>query len=76
MYIRVYVTPSARKERVEQVDEMLHISVKEPAQGNHANTRVRELVALRYSVPLGRVQILTGHHSPGKMLVVTTKRAE
>ena len=72
MYLKVFVTPSARREAVEEVKDMLHISVKEPAQGNHANTRVRELVAGRYGVPLGKVQILTGHHSRGKMLVVNS----
>jgi len=72
MYIKVYVTPDSRRERVEEVDEYLHITVREPAQGNHANNRVREIVAMRFSVPLWKVAILTGHHSRGKMLVVNS----
>jgi len=73
MYIKVFVTPSARRERVEEVEEILHISVKEPAQGNHANVRVREIVAERYNVPYSKVVILSGHRSRGKMLAVTTE---
>jgi uncharacterized protein YggU (UPF0235/DUF167 family) len=72
MYIKVFVTPSARRERVEEVDEILHISVKEPAQGNHANVRVREIVAARFNVPYPKVTILSGHRSRGKMLVVNS----
>jgi len=73
MYLKVYVTPGARRERVEEVEEVLHISVKEPAERNHANTRVREIIAKRFNVPFQKVTILSGHRSPGKMLVVTTQ---
>lgn len=70
MYLRVYVTPDARKELVKELDDALYISVKEPAQGNHANIRVREIVALRHNVPYWKVAIITGHHSRGKLLVI------
>ncbi|PIR83167.1 hypothetical protein COU19_02060 [Candidatus Kaiserbacteria bacterium CG10_big_fil_rev_8_21_14_0_10_56_12] len=72
MYLKVYVVPGARREEVEEVDDTLRISVREPAQANRANVRVREIVALRYRVPLSKVTILTGHHSRGKMLVVNS----
>lgn len=91
MFIKVFVTPSAKRERVEdrtfakaevrpagpearvgeQPQEMLAIAVKEPAQGNHANTRVRQLIALRLSVPIGRVRILTGHRSRSKIVSIS-----
>ena len=72
MYIKVFVTPSAKRERVEEKGETLAIAVKEPAQGNHANRRVREIVAARRGVPFARVRILSGHRARGKMLVVTS----
>jgi uncharacterized protein YggU (UPF0235/DUF167 family) len=72
MYLKVFVIPDARRERVEEVEETLHISVREPAKGNHANVRVREIVAERHNVPYWKVAILTGHRSPGKMLVVNS----
>ncbi len=71
MYLKVYVVPGARREVVEEKGSILHIQVREPAAGNRANTRVRELVALQYEVPVAAVRILSGHHTRGKMLVVT-----
>lgn len=70
MYIKVFVTPDARRESVEEKGETLAISVREPAQGNRANERVREIVALRLHMPLGKVRILTGHRSRGKLLSI------
>ena len=77
-YIRVFVTPGAKKESVEvrpakgegEAGEMLAITVREPASQNAANTRVRELVAERYGAPMGKVRILTGHHSRVKMISI------
>lgn len=82
MYIKVFVTPGAKREKVEvhsskkkDEGEMLDISVREPAEGNHANDRVRELVAERLGAPLGKVRILTGHRARVKMISVTINRA-
>ncbi len=70
MYIKVFVTPDAKKERVEEKGETLLITVREPASGNRANTRVRELVAMRLGKPLRAVRILTGHRSRAKMISI------
>ena len=79
-FIKVFVTPSAKREKVEMKGdpsrrgedeaEALMISVREPATGNHANLRVREIIAERQKVPLGKVRILTGHHSRVKMISI------
>lgn len=71
MYIKVTVTAGAKREslKVKSKDKLL-ISVTEPAKQNLANRRVRELVALHCTVPLGKVRIISGHHSPSKMLSV------
>lgn len=70
MYIKVFVTPSAKHEKVEEKGETLAISVREPATGNRANTRVREIIAMREGKPLGKVRILTGHRSRAKMISI------
>lgn len=70
MYIKVFVTPGAKREKVEKKGEDLLILVKEPATQNRANMRVRELVAERFDTPLAKVRILTGHHSRSKMISV------
>ena len=75
MYLKVFVTPGARQEKVEERGETIAISVREPASGNRANDRVREIIAQRQGVPLGKVRILTGHRSRAKIISVTIKRA-
>jgi len=71
MFLKVFVTPDAKKERVEERGDALLIAVREPAEGNRANNRVRAIVAELEGVPVGKVRILTGHHSRGKMVSVT-----
>ncbi len=71
MYIRVRVTPSARKERIVREDkDTFYISVKEPAERNLANTRIKEILAQELQVPLSSIRLLTGHHSSSKMYSV------
>jgi uncharacterized protein YggU (UPF0235/DUF167 family) len=72
MYIKVFVTPGAKREKVEEKGEMLAIAVREPAMGNRANDRVREIIAEREGVPVGKVRILTGHRSRAKMISVNS----
>lgn len=71
MYIKVRVTPDAKRETIEQ-DSPDHftVSVKEPAEQNRANKRIITLVAQHFSVPTGKVRIISGHHSGGKILSV------
>lgn len=71
MYIKVFVTPGAKREKVEEKGDTLRISVREPATGNRANTRVRELVAKWQGAPLAKVRILTGHRSRAKMISIS-----
>ena len=70
MYIKVFVTPSAKREKVEEKGETLTISVREPASGNQANNRVREIIAKWQGAPLAKVRILTGHRSRAKMISI------
>lgn len=71
MYLKVFVTPSAKREKVEEKSGILAISVREPAAGNRANGRVREIIAERQGIiPYGKVRILTGHRSRAKMISI------
>lgn len=70
MLVRVSVTPDARREKCIFADNSFVMSVREPAEGNAANMRVRQLVALHYHIPVQRVRIKSGHHSPRKVLEV------
>lgn len=71
MYVHVRVTPGAKRESfIETDNKHFSVSVKEPAERNLANTRVRELIAEHFRVALGKVKIITGHRSAQKMLDV------
>lgn len=71
MYVKVRVIAGAKKETIKQTSpDHFEISVKEEAKQNMANTRVRELIAAHFGAPLPAVRIISGHHSPGKILRV------
>ncbi len=71
MYIKVKVTAGAKKETFLPVSkEEFKVSVKEPAERNLANNRIRELIAIHYKLPIGKTRIISGHHSPSKILSV------
>lgn len=71
MYVKVKVTAGARKESFIQVsDDHFEASVREKAERNMANTRVRELVADFFGIPTGKAKLIAGHHSPGKIFNV------
>ncbi|MHB8710553.1 MAG: DUF167 domain-containing protein [Minisyncoccota bacterium] len=72
MYLKVFVTPDAKREKVEKKGDVLAVSVREPASGNRANDRVREIVAARQGVAFGKVRILTGHRSRAKMISISS----
>ncbi len=73
MYIKVRVTPEAKKEHLKQEGkDHFKISVKEPAKQNLANRRVVELIAAHFVLAPGLVRIVSGHHSASKILWVET----
>ncbi len=71
MYVKVRVKAAARHEEVvEESRDHFFISVKEAAKQNKANTRVLELIALHFPLPVKKVRIINGHHSTSKLLSV------
>jgi len=71
MYIRVRVMAGTKRESFEQVSEdSFLVSVKDPAEQNFANRRVLELVAAHFGVNPKQIRIVSGHHSPGKILSI------
>ncbi|MFQ5541113.1 MAG: DUF167 domain-containing protein [Candidatus Paceibacteria bacterium] len=71
MYIKVAVTPAAKRERFAAAGEnTFTAAVREPAKQNLANRRVVQLVAEHFSVSPRAVRIVSGHHSPRKVLAV------
>jgi uncharacterized protein YggU (UPF0235/DUF167 family) len=74
MYIRVRVAADVKKESfVQTADDSFLVSVKEEAMGNRANVRVLELVAAHFGINPKQIRIISGHHSPSKMLSIPDK---
>lgn len=71
MYIRVSVSAGAKKEVFKKVkNDSFLAAVKEPAEQNLANKRVLELVADHFGILPKQIRIISGHHSPGKILSI------
>lgn len=74
MYIRVRVAADVKKESFTQTaEDSFLVSVKEPAEANRANARVLELVAAHFGINPKQIRIISGHHSPGKLLSIPDK---
>lgn len=69
MYVKVRVYPGMKKERVTKTGQHAYeLVVREPAERNLANERVREIIAREYGIAATQVRIVTGHRSPSKVL--------
>ncbi len=71
MYIKVRAIAGSKKEEVViEKPNYFKIFVREKAERNSANERIVELVARQYGVTAKKVRIISGHHSPSKLLTV------
>jgi len=71
MFLKIRVKVGARKESVIKKDEdTFLISVKEKAERNEANLRVRQIISNLYGLSIGKVQIIKGQQSPSKILKI------
>jgi uncharacterized protein (TIGR00251 family) len=69
MYIKVRVTAGSKKEKiVRESDDHFDIAVKEPAERNLANSRILEIFRTKF--PGKNVRLVSGHHSPSKILAI------
>ena len=49
------------------------ISVKEKAERNIANLRIREVLAEYFTLPICKIRLASGHHSPSKIFDILIK---
>jgi len=71
MYIKAKVIVDAKKEKIiKKSKNHFEISVKESAERNLANKKVVELVRDYFKVYNGDVRIVSGHHSPSKIISI------
>ncbi|MBI3632464.1 MAG: DUF167 domain-containing protein [Candidatus Vogelbacteria bacterium] len=68
MYIKVKVTPGSKKELFLKIKGVyFEVSVREKAERNMANKRVKELLASHFGLPVNGVSLISGHHSRNKI---------
>jgi uncharacterized protein (TIGR00251 family) len=71
MYIKVKVKAGSKKEKIEEISkDHLNIDVVESAERGLANKKVINLVREYFQVYNGDVRIVSGHHSPGKIISI------
>jgi uncharacterized protein YggU (UPF0235/DUF167 family) len=78
MQVKVRVTPNASKERFKQVSDFeFNAAIRERPERNEANSRVQQLVARHYNVPVTSVRFLTGMRTRKKLFeIVPNSRGE
>ena len=75
MYIKVRVIAGSKKEEVIlEKPNYFKIFVREKAKQNMANKRILEIVAGEYCLKPAQVRIVSGHHSPSKLLSVDMEK--
>ena len=68
MYIRVHAIPGAKREIVtRKASDRYDISVREPAERNLANARIRTLLAREFDISARAIRLISGHTSPHKI---------
>lgn len=71
MYIKVKVHTESKKESLKQLaGDKFECFVKEKAERNMANIKVLELLAEYLGIEIGKLRIVSGHHSPNKIIEV------
>lgn len=69
--VQVKVIAGASRDNVKVIKEgKLEISVREKPKENAANSRVLELVAEHFKVPVKAVRLISGHHRPSKKVSI------
>lgn len=71
--IHIKAFPDAKKESFAEITpHKFRVFVREPAQNNQANRRITTLLSEHYSIPLGQVRIISGHHGNNKTIEIHT----
>ena len=68
MYLKVIAHPGAKKEMVlKKKENYFEVRVKEPAERNLANDRIREILAEIFKINPKAIRLISGHHSNRKI---------
>jgi uncharacterized protein YggU (UPF0235/DUF167 family) len=71
MYIKVRVITKAKEDKIEEISgDTFKVWTKMPAEQNLANEAVLRMVKNHFPQYNGDVRMVSGHHSPSKILSV------
>ncbi len=70
MQIRVDVKTGQKREQVVENRDLLEVCLKVKAERGEANTRLRQIIAEYYDLPLANVRIISGFKKPRKLLLI------
>ena len=71
MYIKIKVHTNQNKEKLEKVSEdRFECFMKEKAENNAANKKLRELLSEYFGISQGSIKIVKGHHMPNKIILI------
>ncbi len=69
MYIHVRIKTKQKTESIVKVGDLKYeVSVKEEAKQNKANSKMLELLKEHFKIK--EIKIVSGHHSPSKLLSI------
>lgn len=68
--VRVKATAGARREAVQLEGGVYRISVKEKAEHNYANERIKAVLARELSLPERAIRLIAGQRSQAKKFLV------
>ena len=75
MLIHIKIFPESKVDSVEEkTDNSFVVRVREKAERNAANIKMRNLLAEYFKVDLGKVKIITGHHAPSKIIEIKNEK--
>lgn len=75
MLIHIKIHPESKADSIEaKNDNSFVVKVREKAERNAANRKLRELLSQHFKVDLGKVKIITGHHAPSKIVEIKNEK--
>lgn len=74
MLIHVKIFPDSNEDYVEAKSDVSYVvKVREKAERNEANLKMRQILAKHLNIEQHRIRIVTGHHSPSKIIEIKDK---
>jgi len=70
MIIKIKVKPNSSEQKIEESNEIFHVTLKRSAEHNKANVELINLLAKYFNTPVTNIKILRGKTSRNKILEI------